>query len=93
MYFFFVFSINRSFRKDCPFELSLRASEDGQSLVVRTFEESHNHEISRVRIINLSCTCTCTVPTHSVLPKHKHVLNFSKCFIDVSLLEAKLSLM
>ena len=34
----------RTFRK----ELALRASEDGQALVVRAFNDSHNHQISRV---------------------------------------------
>ena len=39
----------RTFCKDCPAELCLRASEDGTSLVVRRFTKEHNHAISRVR--------------------------------------------
>lgn len=39
----------RTFRKDCPVELSLRASEDGMSLVVKKFVAEHNHVVSRVR--------------------------------------------
>ena len=39
----------RTFRKDCPAELCLRASEDGTSLVVRRFTKEHNHATSRVR--------------------------------------------
>ena len=38
----------RTFRKDCPAELCLRASEDGMSLVVKKFVAEHNHAISRV---------------------------------------------
>ena len=43
----------RTFRKDCPAELALRASDDGLALVVRSFNDSHNHEISRVSNIFL----------------------------------------
>lgn len=40
-----------TFRKDCSAEISLRASEDGLSLMVRTFNNEHNHPISRVNIM------------------------------------------
>uniref|UniRef100_A0A1X7TS70 Uncharacterized protein n=1 Tax=Amphimedon queenslandica TaxID=400682 RepID=A0A1X7TS70_AMPQE len=37
----------QTFQKECPFELKLRASVDGNFLEVRDFNESHNHEITR----------------------------------------------
>ena len=43
---------DRTFRKDCPFELTLRASDDGMSLVVKSLREEHNHEISKVNYTN-----------------------------------------
>ena len=43
----------RTFRKDCPVELCLRASEDGMSLVVKRFNAEHNHAISRVSSLNI----------------------------------------
>ena len=38
----------RTFRKGCPFALSLRATDDGKGLQVTCFDEDHNHEISQV---------------------------------------------
>ena len=51
----------KSFRKNCPFSISLRVSEDGKSLNVVIFEPQHNHPFSeetykhlpRQRAINL----------------------------------------
>ena len=50
-----------SFRKNCPFSISLQVSKDGKSLNVGTFEPQHNHPFSeetykhlpRQRAINL----------------------------------------
>ena len=39
----------RTFRKGCPFALSLRETDDGKGLQVTRFHEDHNHEISQVR--------------------------------------------
>jgi len=36
---------------ECPFSLKLRCSHDGQILVVTSFNNEHNHEISEVRYI------------------------------------------
>ena len=33
---------------NCPFSLKLSCSRDGQMLVVRSFVNEHNHEISEV---------------------------------------------
>jgi len=33
---------------ECPAEIRLRASEDGQCLVVKSMNEDHNHELSKV---------------------------------------------
>ena len=41
-------SIIRTYRKDCPFVLSLRATDDGKGLRVTRFSDDHNHEISKV---------------------------------------------
>ena len=38
----------RTFSKDCPFALSLKATDDGEGLQVTHFHEDHNHEISQV---------------------------------------------
>ena len=38
----------RTFRKGCPFVLSLRATDDGKGLQVTQFHDNHNHEISQV---------------------------------------------
>lgn len=39
---------HRTYRKDCPFVLSLRATDDGKGLRVTRFSDDHNHEISKV---------------------------------------------
>ena len=39
-----------TFGKDCYAEVSLRASEDGLALVVRSVNKDHNHIISRVMV-------------------------------------------
>ena len=40
----------RTFRKGCPVQLVLRASEDGNALIVRKFVQEHNHILSKVCI-------------------------------------------
>ena len=41
-----------TFRKECPAEIRLRASEDGQCLVVRSMNEEHNHEFTIKYVIS-----------------------------------------
>ena len=41
-------SYSRTFRKGCPVQLVLRASEDGNALIVKKFFEDHNHILSKV---------------------------------------------
>jgi len=43
---------------NCSFSLKLSYSGDGQVLIVRSFVNEHNHEISEVHIL---CTCTSMV--------------------------------
>ena len=38
----------RTFRKGCPMELTVRASRDGMSLVVKKFINKHHHPLSWV---------------------------------------------
>ena len=47
----FLLFMHSTFRKDCCAELSLRASEDGLSLTVRSFDNEHNHPISRIMLL------------------------------------------
>ena len=48
----FLLFMHSTFRKDCCAELSLRASEDGLLLMVRSFNiNEHNHPISRVMLL------------------------------------------
>ena len=37
---------DRTFRKGCPFAISLRATDDGKGLQMTRFHKDHNHEIS-----------------------------------------------
>ncbi|XP_065645990.1 uncharacterized protein LOC136076621 isoform X3 [Hydra vulgaris] len=37
-----------TFKKDCPFYLNFKASEDGQFLVLHTMNNTHNHEVSEI---------------------------------------------
>ena len=41
-------SYSRTFRKGCPVQLDLRASEDGNALILKKFIEDHNHILSKV---------------------------------------------
>ena len=38
----------RTFKQDCPVQIKLRASLNGKSLEVKSFERDHNHEVSKV---------------------------------------------
>lgn len=40
----------RTFKQGCPVHIKLRASLDGASLEVKSFDEEHNHELSKVAI-------------------------------------------
>ena len=37
-----------TFKMDCTAELRFRASDDGQYLVLKSVNEEHNHEVSKV---------------------------------------------
>ncbi|XP_047142281.2 uncharacterized protein LOC124816845 isoform X2 [Hydra vulgaris] len=37
-----------TFKKDCPFYLNFKASEDGQFLVLHAMNNTHNHEVSEI---------------------------------------------
>ncbi|XP_047122656.1 uncharacterized protein LOC124806097 [Hydra vulgaris] len=37
-----------TFKKDCPFYLHFKASEDRQSLVLQDMDNNHNHEVSEI---------------------------------------------
>ena len=41
----------RTFLKDCPFVIKVRATRDGQKLYVKEISGEHNHELSEVKII------------------------------------------
>lgn len=43
----FVFLACSTYGMECPAEIRLRASEDGQCLVVKSMNEDHNHELSK----------------------------------------------
>jgi hypothetical protein len=47
LYFDFINNY-RTFKKDCPFYLNFKASEDGQFLVLHAMNNTHNHEVSEV---------------------------------------------
>ena len=55
-----------TFRKDCPAKMSLRTSEDGMALVVRSYDMEHNHVISRVSItaVTVLAYCACMACMH-----------------------------
>ena len=57
-----MFDLCRTFRKNCKFELKLRAADDGKSLQVKSFTDEHNHEVSRVCIIvNIVYICVYSI--------------------------------
>jgi hypothetical protein len=64
--------VSSSFRENCGSFIQIRASKDGQSLVVVKMEASHNHPINKVSTalnskLNLINGCTChrnTPPPH-----------------------------
>ena len=37
-------------KTECPFMIKIRASDDGQRLVIREMVSTHNHELSKVRL-------------------------------------------
>ncbi|XP_065684323.1 uncharacterized protein LOC136096699 [Hydra vulgaris] len=37
-----------TYKKDCPFYLHFKASEDGQALILQEFNNTHNHEVSEI---------------------------------------------
>ena len=37
-----------TFKKNCPFYLHFKASEDGQCLFLQGMDKTHNHEVSKV---------------------------------------------
>ena len=41
----------RTFLKDCPFRIKVRATKDGQKLYIKEISGEHNHELSEVKII------------------------------------------
>lgn len=41
---------NSTFRMDCPAEIKIGVTDDGQSLVVKKVLEEHNHRLSEVRL-------------------------------------------
>jgi hypothetical protein len=47
-----IFHCFRTLKKGCPFTIKVRASDDGEKLVVVRFdpEGSHNHDVNRVRV-------------------------------------------
>ena len=47
----FVNILYRTFLKDCPFVIKVRATKDGQKLYIKEISEEHNHELSEVRIM------------------------------------------
>ena len=40
-----------TFRKSCPAQIRLRASKDGNSLVVAAINTDHNHDLSKVLVL------------------------------------------
>ena len=36
-----------TFKVDCPYQLKLRSSEDGQNLVITKYVSDHNHDVSK----------------------------------------------
>ena len=46
--------LSRTFQQQCPMHISLRASEDGQSLEIKSLSLDHNHEINQV-FFGLTC--------------------------------------
>ena len=45
----------RTFKQDCPMHISLRASNDGQSLEVKSVSYDHNHDFNKV------CVHSCSI--------------------------------
>ncbi|XP_066266550.1 zinc finger SWIM domain-containing protein 3-like [Branchiostoma lanceolatum] len=43
----------KTFLMDCPVSLKMRMTPDGQSLIVKSFQEQHNHSISKVSFLSL----------------------------------------
>ena len=46
--------VSRTFRQECPMHISLCASEDGQTLEIKSLSLDHNHEINQV-FFGLTC--------------------------------------
>ena len=67
-------SIFRTFRQECPAHITLKISSDGQSVMVRSFSNEHNQEISLVKVCE-PCICKAfTVP----LPHPGAIQTFAK---------------
>lgn len=54
-----------TFRQDCPAHIALKISSDGAALQVRSVNEDHNHEISKV-CMNVSMECL-SIHTYKIL--------------------------
>ena len=54
MYVVYLSLTFNTLRKSCPAQILLRASKDGNSLVVTAINTDHNHELSKVFV--LICT-------------------------------------
>ena len=48
----FVNILYRTFLKDCPYVIKVRATKDGQKLYIKEISKEHNHELSEVRIMH-----------------------------------------
>ena len=54
VYLSFLFWLTFStFKKNCPAEIRLRASLDGQHLVVKSVNSNHNHDVSKVSVYTI----------------------------------------
>ena len=42
--------LDSTFRMDCPAEIKIGVTDDGQSLVVKKVSEEHNHRLSEVSL-------------------------------------------
>ena len=47
----FICKCYRTFLKDCPFRIKVKATKDGQKLYIKEISGEHNHELSEVKII------------------------------------------
>ena len=59
----YVYYTCSTFRKDCPAEIRLRSSMDGQLLVITKVNEEHNHELNKVGVYSFLCKKGCVTTT------------------------------